>query len=57
MEMKAKDSNAKASDPIDDFIVLKDGEPSAKTIERYLSSRMYTEYRLRTEAFSRPVLT
>ena len=52
MEMKAKDNNAKASDPIDDFIVLKDREPSARMIERYLSSRMYTEYRLRIEAFS-----
>ena len=27
MEIKAKDNKAKASDPIDDFIVLKDRKP------------------------------
>ena len=43
MEMKASDNNAKASDPIDDFIVLEDRKPSAGTIQRYLSSRMYTD--------------
>lgn len=43
MEMKAKDNNAKASDPIDDFIVLKDREPSARTVQKYLSNRMYTD--------------
>lgn len=37
MEMKAKDNKAKASDPIDDFIVSKDREPLARTIQRYLS--------------------
>ena len=45
MEMRAKDNKAKASDPIDDFIVLKD---RSLWLERckgtpYLSTRMYTE--------------
>ncbi len=43
MDMRAKDNKAKASDPIDDFIVLKDRETLARRIQRYLSSRMYAD--------------
>ena len=43
MEMRAKDNKAKASDPIDDFIVLKDRETLVRRLQRYLASRMYTD--------------